>query len=165
MGYRFLGNGNVPDLELFPKRYPNLKTICFKAGLEFKFMQIILGFLSWLVKIGLIQSLKPYAQMMLKAAFLFDWLGKSDSGFYMDLTGKDHANKNKKIHIDIIARNGDGLYIPCIPAIIMAKKLSNHDITDIGAKPCLDFISLDAYLAEMKGLNIEYSNDDFLPRS
>ncbi|MFW2572181.1 saccharopine dehydrogenase family protein, partial [Legionella sp. 29fVS95] len=46
---RFLGNCDVPDLALFPERYPQLKTIRFQASLELRTLQLILFFMSWLV--------------------------------------------------------------------------------------------------------------------
>ena len=36
LGWRALGNCDVPDLALFPRRYPDLKTIRFQAGLELR---------------------------------------------------------------------------------------------------------------------------------
>src|SRR5690606_27876371 len=54
LGWRLLGNCNVPDLELFPTLYPKLKTVRFYAGLELPFIHITLWALSWLVRIGLI---------------------------------------------------------------------------------------------------------------
>jgi saccharopine dehydrogenase-like NADP-dependent oxidoreductase len=153
---RPLGNCDIPDLELFPKRYPTLKTIRFKAGLEFKFLHIILFFLSWLVKVGLIKSLQSWAKRLLKISFLFDFIGKDDSGFYMLMKGKDKKCQKKEIMFEIFAKNGDGLYIPSTPAIIMAKKFANNEIDEIGAKPCVDIINLDEYLENLGKLNITW---------
>ncbi len=40
LGWRLLGNCDVPDLVLFPERYPTLKTVRFYAGLEIGFIHI-----------------------------------------------------------------------------------------------------------------------------
>ena len=81
LGNRLLGNCNIPDLDLFPKRYPQLKTIRFYAGLELPFIHLTLWGLSWLVRFGLVKSLEPTAPILLKLSFLFDWLGSANSGF------------------------------------------------------------------------------------
>ncbi len=156
LGNRLLGNCDIPDLELFPKRYKTLKNIRFKAGLELKLLHIILAFLSWLVKIGLIKSLQPWTNLLLKTSFFFDWIGKDDSGFYMLMSGKDNKGNKKQINFEIFAQHGDGLYIPSTPAIIMAKKFADNKISETGAKPCLDIINLEEYLSELDKLSIQY---------
>ncbi len=157
LGKRLLGNCNVPDLELFPKMYPELKTVRFYAGLELPFIHVTLWALSWLVRIGLVRSLEPTAPLLLKLSFLFDGLGSANSGFYMDLTGKGKNGENKAIHFELIARSGDGPFIPCIPAILLAKKLANGEIKDTGATPCVGIITKKEYLEALGELNISWT--------
>ena len=54
---RIVGNCDIPYLDIFPKRYPHLKTIRFKAGTELRIIQYILLFL--VCKEKLISSLVP----------------------------------------------------------------------------------------------------------
>jgi hypothetical protein len=112
-----LGNCDVPDLTLFTERYPSLQTIRFYAGLELPFIHLTLWMLSWLVRIGMVKSLQPAAALMLRISFLFDKLGSSNSAFHMLLSGKDKQGADKKLTFELIARDGDGPYIPCLPAI------------------------------------------------
>ncbi len=156
LGWRPMGSCDIPDLEIFPKRYPDLKTIRFRGGLELKTLHIILFLLSWLVRLRMLPSLQPTASIMLKISFLFDLIGKDNSGFYMSMFGVDMAGNNKQIDFEIVAKHGDGLYIPSIPSIIMAKKFASGAITETGAKPCLDIITLDEYLEALKELDIEW---------
>ena len=37
------------------------------------------------------------------------------------------------INFELTARSGDGPYIPCMPAILIAKKLASGEIEDAGA--------------------------------
>ena len=60
----------------------------------------------------------------------------------------------------IIARSGHGPYIPCMPAILLAKRLARGEITQRGATPCVDLIDLDSYLTALEGLDIEIIRDD-----
>jgi hypothetical protein len=93
---------------------------------------------------------------MLKISFLFDPIGKDNSGFYMSMFGVDENGKNKQIDFEIVAKHGDGLYIPSMPSILMAKKFANGEITRTGAMPCLDIISLDEYLEALEELDIQW---------
>ena len=156
LGWRLLGNCNVPDLALFPKRYPDIKNIRFYAGLEISFIHITLWSLSWLVRIGLIKNLQGAAPLLLRTSFLFDWLGSSNSGFHITMSGKDLLSQDKTVTFELAARSGDGPYIPCIPAILLAKKLANNKITKVGAYPCIGLINRNDYLNELKDLDIHW---------
>lgn len=156
LGWRLLGNCNVPDLELFPGRYPELKTIRFYAGLELPFIHVALWALSWLVRIGLIRNLEPSAPLLLKLSFLFDWLGSANSGFHLELTGVDKLKQRKTAKFELTARSGDGPYIPCMPAILITKKLACDEIKDRGAITCIGIITRDEYLDSLKALDISW---------
>lgn len=157
LGRRWLGNCNVPDLELFPKRYPQLKIIRFYAGLELPFVHMTLWALSWLVRIKLVKSLEPTAPLLLKLSFLFDRLGTSSSGFHMELAGKDHAGASKKLLFELTALSGDGPYIPCMPAILLTQKLARGEVTEQGALPCVGLITKEEYLSALGELDIHWN--------
>lgn len=153
---RFLSNCDIPDLALFPKRYPTLKTVRFQAGLELKVLHISLFLFSWLARFHLLPPLNKLASPLLKISHLFNWLGTNNSGFYMSLQGLNQDNMPKIICFEINAQHGDGLYIPCIPAIFLTEKIALGWQTSCGATPCVGLISLNDYLGLLKklGLNI-----------
>ena len=154
LGRRLFGNCDIPDLELFPTRYPELKTVRFAAGAEMPVLHVGLWLLSWLVRWRVVVSLEKLAPALLKIAFLFDSFGSSRSGFHMYLSGvgQDGAPKREVFHI--IARSGHGPYIPCMPSILLAKGLAAGSITAVGARPCLDLIDLNTYRQALGGLDI-----------
>ncbi|WP_417624403.1 saccharopine dehydrogenase NADP-binding domain-containing protein [Paremcibacter congregatus] len=156
LGRRFLAYCDVPDLALFPKRYPGLKTIRFYAGLEISFIHLTLWMLSGVVRIGGIRNLEKVAPLMLRISHLFDFLGTDTSAFHMTLSGKGRAGAAKSITFELTARSGDGPYIPTMPAILMAKKLANDDVKVRGAFPCVGFITRDEYLGALEGLDISW---------
>jgi hypothetical protein len=51
-GRRLVANINVPDLLLFPARYPGLRSSLFQAGLEFKPFMWGLKLMSWATQKG-----------------------------------------------------------------------------------------------------------------
>jgi saccharopine dehydrogenase-like NADP-dependent oxidoreductase len=159
LGWRLFGNCDIPDLTLFPRRYPTLKSMRFAAGHELKLLHIGTRILGVLVRLGLIGSLSDHAEGLLRLAFLFDRFGSGRSGFHMILAGTGHDGKPKQRRFMIIARSGHGPYIPCIPAIVLARRLAKGEILQRGASPCLDLINLDAYLTALEGLDISVIRD------
>ncbi|HFB64211.1 MAG TPA: KR domain-containing protein [Aeromonadales bacterium] len=156
LGKRLLGNCDVPDLGLFSQRYPELKTIRFYAGLEIKFIHRTLWFLSWLVRLGLIRNLQRWAPFLLRSSFLFDFMGSDKSGFHMIVSATDKKGQPAKITFELTAASGDGPYIPCMPAILLTRKLLQGQIDSYGAFPCMGFISKDEYLNALTELDIHW---------
>ncbi len=154
LGWRLFGNCDIPDLELFPQRYPTLKSMRFSAGHELMLLHAGTRLLGALVRAGVIGSLTNHAETLLRLAFLFDRFGSGRSGFHMILTGIDHQGKAKRARFMMIARSGHGPFIPCMPAIMLAGQLARGKIVQRGATPCVDLINLDAYLAALVGLDI-----------
>ena len=155
LGIRWFGRGNVPDLELFKDRYPGLQNHSFWAGHEIALLHFSTRLMGALRQIRLLPPLSRLAPVLVRISQLFNWLGKGRSGFFMFIDGEDEAGAAiRKVHW-IVARQGHGPYIPCIPAILVAKKLAEGQEIAPGARPCLDIISLAEYQAEFAGLDIE----------
>lgn len=159
LGLRLFGNCDVPDLELFPARYPTLRCIRFGAGHEIKLLHVATWLLSWGVRTGLLPPLERYSKWLLKCSSLFDRFGSSRSGFHMHLRGQGFRGKARTERFTIIARQGHGPFIPCMPAILLAKRLARGKLTQRGARPCLDLISLDELLRGLEGLDIRIIRD------
>jgi short subunit dehydrogenase-like uncharacterized protein len=154
LGARLFGNCDIPDLALFPARYPELKTLRFSAGSEIRIVHLGLWVLSWLVRLRAVPSLDRLSPRLLKLSFLFDRFGTGRSGFHMFLSGIDREGRRKKEKFFMIAGSGHGPYIPCTPAILLGLALANGRMTTRGARPCLDLIDLDTYLAALQKLDI-----------
>jgi saccharopine dehydrogenase-like NADP-dependent oxidoreductase len=159
LGWRLFGNCDIPDLALFPKRYPTLKSMRFAAGHELALLHIGTRMLGALVRLGLIRSLDHCAGGLLRLSFLFDRFGSGRSGFHMVLSGAGHDGNPRERRFIIIARSGHGPYIPCMPAILMARRLARGEVAQRGAMPCVDLIDLDTYLAALDGLDISVVRD------
>lgn len=154
LGLRLFGNCDIPDLELFPKRYPDLQAIRFCAGHEIKVLHLVTWLLSWGVRCGVLPPLDRHSTSLLKWSFLFDPLGSSRSGFHMFLRGNGRDGRELIEQFYIIARQGHGPYIPCTPAIILAQRLARDELPQRGARPCLDLIALDEFLAALEHLDV-----------
>lgn len=157
LGVRLFGYCDIPDLELFPRRYPELRDLEFVAGHEVKLLHIGTWLLSWIVRLGFVKSLSSHAELLLRLSFLFDPLGSDKSGFHMFLRGTDHDGRPAEIRIFMIARQVHGPNIPCLPAIILARRIAAGQRVPAGARPCLDLIDLDELLMAMEHLDITTS--------
>ena len=154
LGHRWFGNCDIPDLDLFPGRYPGLKDMRFCAGHEIAPLHFGTWLLSWGVRLRLLPRLDRWSQPLLRASFVFDRWGQGRSGFHMRIEGKDRDGAPLTRRHWIVARSGDGPNIPCMPAILIARRLAAGDAIESGARPCLDLISLDEYLGALKGLDV-----------
>lgn len=157
-GWRLLGYCDVPDIDLFAARYPDLKTIRFRAGLEVPLLHMGLWTLAWLVRIGLLRDLRPLAPALFKAAPLFDPCGSERSAFHMEMQGTDPGGQPKTVTFLILTDQGHGPYIPCIPSVLLALRLARGEITMTGATPCLDLIDLDSYLQALRPFAITWQS-------
>jgi hypothetical protein len=157
LGIRLFGYCDIPDLELFPGRYPELRDLEFVAGHEVKLLHIGTWLLSWSVRLGLMNSLSNHAESLLKLSFLFDPFGSDKSGFHMFLRGIDHDGQQAEIRIFMVARQVHGPNIPCFPAIILARRIAAGQRLEPGARPCLDLIELDELLRSVSHLDITTS--------
>jgi Saccharopine dehydrogenase NADP binding domain len=156
LGWRALGNCNVPDLTLLPQYAPTLRTVRFRAGLELPPLHLGLWALTWLVRSGIVPSLRPAAPALMGMARLFDGFGSDNSGFYMEMTGRALEGHARQAVFELTARGGDGLMIPCTPAIVLVLGLANGEMKRRGATPCIGLLDLDAILGELAALQITW---------
>lgn len=155
LGTRLFGYCNIPDIELLPSRYPELNELHFVAGHEVKLLHIGTWLLSWVVRLGLVRSLSPYAKQLLELSFVFDPLGSDKSGFHMFLSGIGQDGTPETIRIFMIARQVHGPYIPCVPAILLARRIASGEPIAPGARPCLDLVTIEEIMAAIAHLDID----------
>jgi len=157
VGYRWFANCDIPDLSLLPKHYPNLKTVRFRAGLELSALTVGIRILSFFITLMPFIRLEKAAGFLLKMSNWLNIFGSDRSGFYMTMSGLDAEGHNHSEEFQLWARDGDGLHIPTIPAILLVRKLTNGTLDKTGAMPCVGLITLDEYLEALKHLNIGHS--------
>jgi saccharopine dehydrogenase-like NADP-dependent oxidoreductase len=156
LGWRALGNCDVPDLALFPQRIPALRTMRFHGGLELPVLHLGLWSLTWLVRLGIVPNLRAAAPALSAMSHLFDGFGTDDSGFYVEMTGLGPGGQPRRVAFDLTARAGDGLMIPCTPAIVLAMKLARGEMQERGATPCFGLLGLDDILDELRPLRVTW---------
>jgi hypothetical protein len=144
----------VPDLQLFPQRYAGVQRVRFDAALELPIAQGVFWSLAALVRLGLIRGASRYAPMLLKCARYFDGMGSDNGGMHVRLLGTNRLGAPVRVDWHLAARRGHGPRIPCIPAIVLARKLAAGTLAARGAMPCMGLMSLAEFAVALAHLDI-----------
>jgi hypothetical protein len=148
LGRRWMANCDIPDLDLLPPHY-GIGAIRFSAGLEATVPHLGLWALGWLVRLGMPLNLPAHAEFLLAMSHKFNRFGTDEGGMHVILRGKNPQGAPCERRWFIVAKNGDGPQIPCVPAIVLAKRIVQGAPPPAGAYPCLGLVSLADYLAEL----------------
>jgi|JFJP01.1.fsa_nt_gi hypothetical protein len=153
IGNRLMCDCDVPDLDLFPKKY-GIKNIRFSAGIENSFLHLGLWCISWLIRLGLPINLSKYTNLLLKISDFFNFIGSNNGGMHIIVSGVDNVGKKIVKKWFIIALSDHGPYIPAVASVVLAKKIINNELNFTGAVPCLGLVTLEEYLRELEHLEI-----------
>jgi saccharopine dehydrogenase-like NADP-dependent oxidoreductase len=134
---------DIPDLELFPQRYAGVRDVMFRAALEVGLTQSVFAGVAWLRKRGWIDRPQRLARALHRSGRLVDWLGTPDGGMVVRIATAvgEHA-------WHITAPNHHGPEIPCMAAILLARKLAAGVPVPQGAMPCMGLLTLDEFAPE-----------------
>jgi hypothetical protein len=151
VGTRWVARCDVPDLELLPERYPGLRTLDFRAGLELRRMHFGLWLASWAVRARLLRSLVPLARPLF--AMSEAWQARGSETGFMQVSMRGVGNDGRPLQLDwtLVARCGDGPQIPATAAVVLARKLARGELPGGGAGPCLGLFTLDEFMAALDG--------------
>ena len=154
-GRRWVGLCEVPDLELFPARYPGVQSVLFRAGLELRRLHFGTLAAAWLVRLGLVRDLARHAPRLRRLSEWFLDAGSDVGGMVVELSGRDAQGQPLRLRWSLSAAAGDGPQIPATPAVVLARKLADGELPLRGAMPCMGLFTLDEALAALAGFAIE----------
>lgn len=157
LGRRWMALCDVPDLELFPARYPGLRQVRFSAGLGLRATHFGTWALSWLVRLGPLRNAASLGNGLQRIATALEPLGDGRSGMYVELRGEGADGRPLALCWDLQASDDQGPYIPCMAAVALARKLAAGQLTACGAQACVGLLGLDEYLAELQGMPIRHA--------
>ena len=155
-GSRWLARCDVPDLQLFPNHYAGVQRVRFDAGLELALAQWVFWLLAGMVRLGLIGNASRLARILQTWGRHFDWMGSDTGGMHIGLRGTGHDGRPARIDWHLAARRGHGPEIPCIPAIVLARKLAAGSIDTRGAMPCMGLMTLAEFAEAVAHLDIAW---------
>jgi hypothetical protein len=152
---RWIGDCDVPDLVLFPQRYPGVRSVRFGAGVGLAGVQWAFWLLSWLVRAGLVHDAPALLPLLARGARLLEPLGSGCSAMFVTLRGVDAAGGARERRWELRASDEHGAMIPCMASIAIARKLQRGDLAQAGAVPCVGLVTLSEYLDELKPWKVE----------
>jgi hypothetical protein len=159
LGRRWMGHVSVPDLDLFPARYPSLQTVTFQAGLEVPLFHLALWGLSWSARAGLLQAPEGLARGLRVVKRAFSALGSDRGGMFVIITGRGRDGQMLRIAWHLIAGSGHGALVPAIPCTIVARRLARGQETSRGAAACFGLMTLEDFRGEIADLDITITTE------
>lgn len=145
---------DIPDLELFPAYYPGVKSVLFRAALEIGLSQRALALLGGLRRIGLVQHPERLAGLLNRAADGLDLFGSALGGMVVRVRGTDAAGAAVARAWHIAADDDHGPEIPCMAAILLARRIVAGELPEIGAYTSTGQLTLADFEPEFKKWNM-----------
>lgn len=133
---------DIPDLELFPARYAGVQSVMFRAALEVGLAQQAFAFMAILHRKGLLPAPRKLAPLLHSAGRVFDALGTALGGMVVRIEGVDASGRNARRAWHIAADNNHGPEIPCMAAILLARRLARGEALPVGAHACAGLLTL-----------------------
>ena len=153
-GRRWAAACDVPDLALFPTRYRALRTVHFRAALEFSLQHLALWLAAALRRCGVPLPLEDWARPLERIASTLDRFGGERAGMRVAVTGEkaDGNAARAEWHLTVDAVRGPE--IPCLAAVLLSRKLARQTPDEPGAFACMGFLRLADFEAEFSPLGI-----------
>ena len=148
LGKRWAAACDIPDLDLFPVRYPGVRTVEFRAALELGIQHFALWIAAALRRSGMPLPIERAVPLLNRAASLLDYFGSERGGMLVSITGGGSEGSNIRVDWHLTADANHGPEIPCMAAILIARKLARGQIASRGAFACLGFLDLAEFEAE-----------------
>jgi hypothetical protein len=151
---------DVPDLELFPQRYRDVETVTFHAGPESRCQLGALRIMASLARFGIVADWSRYARWLARADALWVRCGTDVGAMQIRVSG--HGTRGERLTRvwNLTARSNHGPQIPCIPAIVLARRLLAGAMSTRGAQPCLGLVDFRQITAELARFAIDWHVDE-----
>lgn len=152
VGKRWVCDFDVPDLELWPRALPPLKSASFATGVQPRSLQLGLALGARLARRKL---LTPSPRLAALGHRLADrWPGSdAHGGMLIEIRGTGANGQALTCRWQILGLNGDGPWIPAAPAAAMARKML-RETPQPGARACWQLLTLEEILAELRPYSI-----------
>lgn len=154
LGRRWLGSCDVPDLAVFPERYPGVETVTFHAGFASATGHFTVFALAALVRARLLRSAAPFAAPLGRLSQRLEPLISHRGGMFVTLEGIGHDGATLSLSWNLLAARNHGPQIPCGAAIALVRKLASGVSLPSGARPCVGLLSVEEYLEPLRELDV-----------
>jgi Saccharopine dehydrogenase NADP binding domain len=153
-GRRLSAACDVPDLVLLPTRYPEVRSVMFRAALEVSLQHIALWVLASVRRIGVAIPLARWAGALNRIGNWLDRFGSGTGGMKVRVLGTDSLGQHSQKEWELLAKDNHGPEIPCMAAVLLALKFRGRSELVSGARVCMGLLSLQEFEAEFARWNI-----------
>lgn len=133
---------DVPDLALLPRRYAGLQSATFHAALEIRFQHLVLWMMAALRRAGIPIPIARLAGALDRMASAFDRMGGEWGGMQVQAIGHTAAGQRMQRTWTLKAPVMNGPEIPCMAAILLARRFARGERLTPGAFPCMGYLAL-----------------------
>jgi saccharopine dehydrogenase-like NADP-dependent oxidoreductase len=154
VGARVLGSCDVPDLVLFPRHYPSVRTVTFHAGFASTAGHLVVWAASQLVRIGLLRGLTPLVEPLHAISQWLEPIVSDKGAMFVSLEGTGIDGEALKLDWHLVATDNHGPHIPCGASIALARKLARGENLPAGAMPCMGLLTVEEYLDALHRFNV-----------
>jgi hypothetical protein len=137
-----------------------VQTVTFHAALEATWEQITLWKMAWATRLGIVRNWERLVSTFQSVSDRLIKLGSTTGGMQMRIAGEGDDKLPKTLMWNLVAQQNHGPEIPCVPALILARKLAAGRLTTTGAYPCLGMITLPEFDEEISDLDIHWRMDE-----
>lgn len=145
---RLGGLCDIPDLELMPARYAVRQRVMFRAAMEVGLSQRMLAALAALRRARLIPPPAQWAGILNRLGNVFDPFGSSLGGMVVRVVGVDNDGRRRHAAWHVAADNDHGPEIPCMAAILLARRLARGEVFPAGAFTAAGWLALSEFEGE-----------------
>lgn len=157
VGARWLAYCAVPDPLLLPARYPGLRSLQVRAGLELHRMHFGTWLGGLLVRLHLLRSLTPYADWARRLSERWIEAGSDCGAMHVQLRGIGRDGAPLLLEWQLIAEHGDGPFVPTAAAASLVRLLIAGKLDTRGALPCIGLVPLHEFAHTLAQRSIRFA--------
>ncbi len=157
VGARWLAYCAVPDPLLLPARYPGLRSLQMRAGLELHRMHFGTWLGGLLVRLRVLRSLTPYADWARRVSERWIDAGSDCGAMHVTMRGRGADGAPLAIEWQLIAERGDGPYVPTAAAVSIVRMLIEGRLDTRGALPCIGLVPLTEFAHTLAQRSVRFA--------
>jgi len=148
LGRRWSAWCDVPDLALLPERYPDVRTIEFRAALEVGLQHFVLWAAAIMRRLHLPLPIERWAVRLDRVAGWLDRFGSERGGMVVVLQGTLADGRRGRAVWTLVADDNHGPEVPCMGALLVARRIVAGTLTEPGARACIGMLGLADFAPE-----------------
>lgn len=142
---------DVPDLALFPARYPGVRDVEFHAALELRVQHVALWLAAAVRRSGVPMPIGRWAARLNRFSdLMLDRFGSDLGAMQVQVLGTAENGERRCLTWQLTAPDGNGPEIPCMATVLLACKLASGELPLTGALPCMGLLKLEDFDAEFE---------------